>query len=131
MLLVTVFPSYYRNIPRAIICSVFFITLVYVAANVAYFVVLSPSELLTADAVAVVSGLRRKTVTGTYNIEGGLQFHLSFFHYTYRFKAVDGCWRRMLGRGRVECCCDRTFGNIFNMFACHLVPKTLITVYLS
>ncbi len=35
------------------------VTTVYVLANVAYFTVLSPAELLESNAVAVVSGRRR------------------------------------------------------------------------
>lgn len=38
----------------------FFVTVVYVATNVAYFVVLTPDDLLASDAVAVVSFILRR-----------------------------------------------------------------------
>ncbi|PIK43573.1 putative cystine/glutamate transporter [Apostichopus japonicus] len=47
-----------RIIPISIITSMFFVTVVYVATNVAYFVVLTPDDLLASDAVAVSYGLR-------------------------------------------------------------------------
>jgi len=42
-----------RNLPRAIYTSLPLITAIYVLANVAYFAVLSPTELLSSNAVAV------------------------------------------------------------------------------
>lgn len=46
---------YYRNLPRAICISLPLITVIYVLANVAYFVVLTKDEILSSNAVAVVS----------------------------------------------------------------------------
>lgn len=43
------------NIPLAIAISMVIITLVYLTANIAYFAVLTPSEMLQSSAVAVVS----------------------------------------------------------------------------
>ena len=48
-----------KNLPRAIYISMPLVTLVYVLANVAYFAVLSTSEILASDAVAVVRILKR------------------------------------------------------------------------
>lgn len=44
----------YKNLPRAIGISMPIITLVYAMANVAYLIVLTPEELLSSNAVAVV-----------------------------------------------------------------------------
>ena len=52
-----------KNLPRAIYVSLPLITLIYVLANIAYFAVLSPTELLSSSAVAVVS----------------IRFHVYFF----------------------------------------------------
>lgn len=45
----------YRDMPRAIYISIPIVTVVYVMTNVAYFTVISPQEVATSDAVAVVS----------------------------------------------------------------------------
>ena len=52
----------YRDMPRAIYISIPLVTVIYVMANVAYIVVVSPDEIKESNAVAVVSieqGLRR------------------------------------------------------------------------
>ena len=46
----------YRNLPRAICISLPMVTIIYVLANVAYFVVLTRDELLSSSAVAVLFG---------------------------------------------------------------------------
>lgn len=43
----------YRNLPRAIWISIPMVTIIYVLANIAYFTVLTPLELLNSNAVAV------------------------------------------------------------------------------
>lgn len=44
-----------RNLPRAICISLPLVTVIYVLANIAYFVVLTQDEILASNAVAVVS----------------------------------------------------------------------------
>ncbi|KAL8589332.1 hypothetical protein ACOMHN_052335 [Nucella lapillus] len=46
----------FKNLPRAIYLSIPLVTLVYVFANVAYFSVISPREMLASNAVAVTFG---------------------------------------------------------------------------
>ena len=53
----TLFQSPNKNLPRAIYISLPLITGIYVLANVAYFAVLTPTELLSSNAVAVVGSL--------------------------------------------------------------------------
>ncbi|KAA0199054.1 hypothetical protein HAZT_HAZT001200 [Hyalella azteca] len=43
----------FRNLPRAIYFSLPLVTVIYVLANVAYLAVLSPTEMLSSDAIAV------------------------------------------------------------------------------
>ncbi|XP_064101236.1 Y+L amino acid transporter 2-like [Macrobrachium nipponense] len=48
----------YKNLPRAIAISIASVTLIYTLTNVAYFAVLTPSEVLSSSAVAVTFGNR-------------------------------------------------------------------------
>ncbi|KAH3842181.1 large neutral amino acids transporter small subunit 1-like [Dreissena polymorpha] len=43
----------HKNLPRAIVISITIVTVVYLVANIAYFAVLTPSEMLASSAVAV------------------------------------------------------------------------------
>lgn len=46
-----------RNLPRAIYISIPLVTFVYTLTNIAYFSSMSPEELLSSNAVAVVSNM--------------------------------------------------------------------------
>ncbi|XP_022103437.1 cystine/glutamate transporter-like [Acanthaster planci] len=54
-----------RNLPLGIVISMGIITVIYIMANVAYYVVLSPAELLASDAVALTFGER---VLGSWSV---------------------------------------------------------------
>lgn len=54
-LLISLFFFIMRNLPRAIYISIPLVTLVYTMTNIAYFSSMTPEELLTSNAVAVVS----------------------------------------------------------------------------
>lgn len=45
---------YFRNLPLAIIVGIPLVTVCYVLVNVAYFTVMTPTDLLSSPAVAVV-----------------------------------------------------------------------------
>jgi hypothetical protein len=49
-----------RNLPRAIYISLPLVTVIYGLANVAYMAVLSPTQILASDAIAVVSFCQSK-----------------------------------------------------------------------
>ena len=49
----------YKDMPRAIYISIPVVTIIYVLANVAYFVLVTPEEIKTSDAVAVVRNMIR------------------------------------------------------------------------
>lgn len=49
------FVASFRNLPRAIYISIPLVTCVYTLTNIAYFSSMSPEELLSSNAVAVVS----------------------------------------------------------------------------
>lgn len=53
-MLLTMFSLYFRNLPLAILSGISVVSICYVVVNVAYFTVMSPSELLLSPAVAVV-----------------------------------------------------------------------------
>lgn len=44
-----------RNVPLGIVISLSAVTIIYLMANIAYFTLLSPAEILASNAVAAVS----------------------------------------------------------------------------
>lgn len=72
---------FFRNLPRAIYISIPLVTVVYTLTNIAYFSSMSPDELLSSNAVAVVSP--------------DLWLLRSWHHFTslLSFKSVDACFR--------------------------------------
>ncbi|XP_001603387.1 Y+L amino acid transporter 2 [Nasonia vitripennis] len=71
----------YRNLPRAICISMPLITVVYVLANVAYFVVLTRDEILASNAVAVTFGDK---------LLGPMSWIIPFFVACSTFGALNG-----------------------------------------
>ncbi|KAJ8041914.1 Large neutral amino acids transporter small subunit 1 [Holothuria leucospilota] len=71
----------YVNLPRAIVISVPLVTAIYVLANLAYFVAMSPAELLASNAVAVTFGL---------NLLGVLAFIMPVSVALSTFGSVNG-----------------------------------------
>ena len=51
-----------RNLPRAAIFGILMVTGFYVLANVAYFAVLTPDEILSSPAVATVNGIEKRGI---------------------------------------------------------------------
>ena len=51
-----------KNLPRAIYISLPMVTIIYVLVNISYFVILTPYEILSSNAVAVVSQIAEVTV---------------------------------------------------------------------
>ena len=66
----------YKNLPRAIYISLPLVTVIYLLANVAYFAVLTPEDVLTSNAVAVTFGER---VLGAFQWVMPLSVALSTF----------------------------------------------------
>ena len=66
----------YRNLPRSIYLSLPLVTCIYVLANISYLLVLSPAEMLSSDAIAVVSLLGRQVSTDTPTLGPSTSLHL-------------------------------------------------------
>ncbi|XP_046735255.1 Y+L amino acid transporter 2 [Diprion similis] len=71
----------YKNLPKAICISLPLITIIYVLANVAYFAVLTQSEILVSDAVAVKFGNK---------LLGVMSWIMPFFVACSTFGALNG-----------------------------------------
>ncbi|XP_034234111.1 Y+L amino acid transporter 2-like [Thrips palmi] len=72
----------HRNLPRAICISLPTVTVIYVLANIAYCVVLTPSELLSSSAVAVLFGEK---------MLGVMSWSMPVFVACSTFGALNGC----------------------------------------
>ncbi|XP_051154060.1 large neutral amino acids transporter small subunit 2 [Leptopilina boulardi] len=71
----------YRNLPRAICISLPLVTVIYVFANVAYFVVLTQDEILSSNAVGVTFGDK---------LLGPMAWLMPFFVACSTFGALNG-----------------------------------------
>ncbi|KAL0274072.1 UNVERIFIED_CONTAM: hypothetical protein PYX00_006587 [Menopon gallinae] len=71
----------HKNLPRAICISMPTVTVVYVLANIAYFVVLSHEELISSNAVAVIFGDKKL---------GVMSWTMPFFVACSTFGALNG-----------------------------------------
>ncbi|XP_053982802.1 large neutral amino acids transporter small subunit 1-like [Hylaeus volcanicus] len=71
----------YKNLPKAICISLPLVTVIYVLANVAYFVVLTQDEILASDAVAVTFGDK---------LLGVMSWIMPFFVACSTFGALNG-----------------------------------------
>nr|XP_012136967.1 PREDICTED: large neutral amino acids transporter small subunit 1-like [Megachile rotundata] len=71
----------YKNLPKAICISLPLVTVIYVLANVAYFVVLTQDEILASDAVAVTFGDK---------LLGIMSWIMPFFVACSTFGALNG-----------------------------------------
>lgn len=72
----------YKNLPRAIMISIPMVLIVYFFTNVAYFAVLTPAEIMAADAVAVNFGER---------MLGVMHWTMPFFVACATFSSLNGC----------------------------------------
>ncbi|XP_066597360.1 Y+L amino acid transporter 2 [Prorops nasuta] len=71
----------YKNLPRAICISLPLVTVIYVMANIAYFVVLTQDEILASNAVAVTFGDK---------LLGVMSWIIPFFVACSTFGALNG-----------------------------------------
>ena len=71
----------FKTLPRAIYISLPLVTAIYVLANVAYFTVLSPAEILTSNVVAISFGNR---------VLGVLAWTMPFFVVLSTFGGLNG-----------------------------------------
>ncbi|KAK7075051.1 Y+L amino acid transporter 2 [Halocaridina rubra] len=71
----------YRNLPRAIMISMPLVTIVYFLTNLAYFAVLTPTEMLASNAVAVSFGDR---------MLGVMSWTMPFFVVCSTFGSLNG-----------------------------------------
>ncbi|XP_046385826.1 Y+L amino acid transporter 2 [Ischnura elegans] len=71
----------YKNLPRAIGISMPMVTIIYVLANLAYFIVLTKEEILSSNAVAVTFGDR---------LLGVMSWTMPFFVACSTFGALNG-----------------------------------------